>query len=251
MPAWLSAIAALRARGLEPLPQPKFFAELGGLMKYVCGLITQDRDALSRCEASLPTTLPPPASVLSSQLPVRVGTVVRPIRVGISTTAPSRGPTFPAAKPPTPYAPQKSAALSTLQEIDARIKKADDIIPVMAAQLANPSSQTFGAGTVRDAGTQIVNALRSINALVKQASDINRVQTLQQEYQMVQEMIGDRITAIQGLVTAATSPTADKVTATNAAKAIIDQIKGIQGLQGAEELVQRALVLNRRAAGGG
>src|SRR5438874_7545152 len=32
MPAWLAAIASLRSQGLEPMPQRKFFAELGGLM---------------------------------------------------------------------------------------------------------------------------------------------------------------------------------------------------------------------------
>ena len=202
---------------------------------------------------------PEPAPILVGDVPVRMGDGGRPPRVvvfnppGPGPTTPGPGPSVshpgPSVSHPGPSVSPNEFDTKALQDIDARIKKADEIVPVMVAQLANSSSQTFGAGTVRDAGTQIVNALRSINALVKQASDINRVQTLQQEYQTVREMIGDRITAIQGLVTAVTSPTADKVTATNAAKAIIDQIKGIQGLQGAEELVQRALVLNRRAAG--
>src|SRR5947207_2902287 len=62
MPAWLAAIASLRSQGLEPMPQRKFFAELGGLMKYICGLITREPSALSACKAGLPTTLPPAAS---------------------------------------------------------------------------------------------------------------------------------------------------------------------------------------------
>ena len=265
--AWLAAIAALRAQGLDPLPQPKFFGELGGLMRYICDQITQDPGAADVCKYGLPKTLSRPISVLSrhapsilvGDVPVRMGDGGRPPRVvvfnppgpGPTTPGPGRSVSHPgpSVSHPGPSVSPNEFDTKALQDIDARIKKADDIVPVMVAQLANSSSQTFGAGTVRDAGTQMVNALRSINALVKQASDINRVQTLQQEYQTVREMIGDRITAIQGLVTAVTSPTADKVTATNAAKAIIDQIKGIQGLQGAEELVQRALVLNRRAAG--
>src|ERR1700674_4919009 len=42
MQAWLAEMAALRARGLEPLPQPKFFGELAGLLNYMCDLITKD-----------------------------------------------------------------------------------------------------------------------------------------------------------------------------------------------------------------
>ena len=89
---------------------------------------------------------------------------------------------------------------------------------------------------------------------MKQASDINRVQELRGEYQTILQSIAARITTVQGLITAVTSPAADKATAVETAKAIIDQVQGIQGpqgLQGAQQLVQRALVLNRRAAGGG
>src|SRR4051794_11604137 len=41
MPAWLAQMAALRAQGLEPVPQRRFFVELGGLMNYICNLITK------------------------------------------------------------------------------------------------------------------------------------------------------------------------------------------------------------------
>ena len=74
--AWLAAIAALRSAGLEPLPQRRFFAELGGLMRYMCDLITKDADALRTCKSDLPATLPPPASVLNSPPSVRVGSVI-------------------------------------------------------------------------------------------------------------------------------------------------------------------------------
>jgi hypothetical protein len=65
MPAWLAAMAALRGQGLEPMPQPRFFVELGGLMKYICNLITRDGAALQACKEGLPTTLRAPVAVLS------------------------------------------------------------------------------------------------------------------------------------------------------------------------------------------
>jgi hypothetical protein len=72
-------MAVLRGEGLEPLPQRKFFAELGGLMKYVCGLITQEPDALKSCTAGLPTTLPSSQPVLGVRTPVVVGKVIEPV----------------------------------------------------------------------------------------------------------------------------------------------------------------------------
>jgi hypothetical protein len=76
MPAWLAAIAALRAQGLEPLPQPKFFAELGGLMNYICTLITKEKTALQQCQQQLPQTLPPAKPVLSAGTSVVVGSTI-------------------------------------------------------------------------------------------------------------------------------------------------------------------------------
>lgn len=74
MPAWISAIAALRNRGLEPLPDPKFFYELAGLMKYICDLITKDPTAAASCKANLPTTMTPPAPAIGPATLVRVNT---------------------------------------------------------------------------------------------------------------------------------------------------------------------------------
>jgi hypothetical protein len=85
MPSWLAAIAALRGQGLEPLPHPKFFGELGGLLNYVCGLITKDPDALKSCQVNLPRTLPPAPSVLSSSGPGRIGGVI--VATALSSTA--------------------------------------------------------------------------------------------------------------------------------------------------------------------
>lgn len=109
MPAWIGAITALRAAGLEPLPQRKFFAELGGLMNYICGLITQDADALATCKAGLPTTLPPSPSVLGSPAPVRVGAVIANGRAGNGTSGPS---VSVATRKPGVTTPQQPASTS-------------------------------------------------------------------------------------------------------------------------------------------
>lgn len=63
--AWRSATAALRSRGLEPWPDPGFFYQLAGLMRYLCGLITTNDKALEHCRAGLPASdLQSSASVL-------------------------------------------------------------------------------------------------------------------------------------------------------------------------------------------
>jgi hypothetical protein len=93
MPAWFAAIAELRSRGLEPLAHPKFFDELGGLMKYICAQITQQKEALDSCQKALPRTLPDPTPVLSSSsrtLLVRTA-VSRGFRESIPSGG-SRGP---------------------------------------------------------------------------------------------------------------------------------------------------------------
>jgi hypothetical protein len=76
MPAWLAAISALRSRGLEPIAHPKFFGELGGLMRYICAQITQETNALKTCQKPLPKTMPDPVPVLAERKPVVVGTTV-------------------------------------------------------------------------------------------------------------------------------------------------------------------------------
>jgi hypothetical protein len=39
IPAWRAEIAALRAEGLEPIPQPRFILQLYGIIGYICGQI--------------------------------------------------------------------------------------------------------------------------------------------------------------------------------------------------------------------
>jgi len=94
MPAWLAEIGALRTQGLEPLPQPKFFFELAGLMNYICDLITKDPEANNKdtCKANLPKTMPSPAAALGSPASFRIGDVVTPMT---SRTAPRNIGTAP------------------------------------------------------------------------------------------------------------------------------------------------------------
>lgn len=82
MAAWLAAMAALRGQGLEPMPQRRFFVELGGLMNYLCNLITKDPAALPQCKAGLPKTLPAPAAVLGPSVSIGLGSTGRPVGGG-------------------------------------------------------------------------------------------------------------------------------------------------------------------------
>src|SRR5258706_7283976 len=64
------------------MPQPRFFVELGGLMKYICNLITRDAAALQACKAGLPTTLRAPVGVLSPMSSTDLGNAGRPVGGG-------------------------------------------------------------------------------------------------------------------------------------------------------------------------
>jgi hypothetical protein len=153
MAAWLGEMAALRSQGLEPMPQRRFFVELGGLMNYICNLITKDSDALPACKAGLPTTLPAPASVLRPSSSISLGGVVatrsgaasvgeRPSRqgavIGTGSNPPAAGNVAAVAKTTS------ETLLSLMRSGDGATKKAtrarlqdflseDDIKPLVAA----------------------------------------------------------------------------------------------------------------------
>jgi hypothetical protein len=88
MPAWLAEIAKLKAQGLEPIPQAKFYYELGALMSYICNLITSDATTKKACQANLPSSTINPAPVLGASLPFVIGTTPKPIPVGLQNPAP-------------------------------------------------------------------------------------------------------------------------------------------------------------------
>jgi hypothetical protein len=76
MPTWVAQMAALRAAGLEPVPDPRFIDELSSLMTYLCGLIVnKTNSAYGTCVGSppmakistTPTSAPTPAAVKQSR----------------------------------------------------------------------------------------------------------------------------------------------------------------------------------------
>jgi hypothetical protein len=77
MPAWIAEMAALRSRGLEPLPQPKFFYELAALLNYICDLVTSDPKSNNpnTCKANLPKTSVAPVAALGPSVPFRIGDI--------------------------------------------------------------------------------------------------------------------------------------------------------------------------------
>jgi hypothetical protein len=105
MPAWLTAIAALRGQGLEPLAQRRFFVELGGLMNYICNLISKDPNALPACKAGLPTTIPAPASVLGPTASIGLGNAVPVTKGGSAPQGNAPKPTRASAPAPAPTSP--------------------------------------------------------------------------------------------------------------------------------------------------
>jgi hypothetical protein len=78
LPAWLSATAALRAQGLEPWPDPRFFNQLAGLMRYLCGLITTNAQALEHCRSGLPASDLQSVSVLQPMSAWRISALTAP-----------------------------------------------------------------------------------------------------------------------------------------------------------------------------
>jgi hypothetical protein len=103
MPAWIAEMSALRGRGLEPIPQSKFFYELGGLMSYICNLITSDATTQAACKKNLPSPTVNPAPVMGPTIPFRIGEPImaggnrNPGKTGISSGG--SGATPPSSQP--------------------------------------------------------------------------------------------------------------------------------------------------------
>jgi hypothetical protein len=88
MPAWIAEMAALRARGLEPIPQAKFFYELGALMSHICDLITSEPTTKGNCQKSLPTpavALTPVSAIGPTSIPFRIGDMTSRLPAGGSS----------------------------------------------------------------------------------------------------------------------------------------------------------------------
>ena len=146
MPAWLAAMAALRSQGLEPMPQPRFFVELGGLMRYLCNLITRDPAALETCKAGLPATLRAPVAVLSPLSSIGIG------NAGIGNAGRSTGAGQPGSDtgskrsgpPPGPPQPPPMMA-DAITDVEKTITVADG--KKLQRMLCVPPSDRFDPAT--------------------------------------------------------------------------------------------------------
>jgi hypothetical protein len=155
MPSWIAAMTALRGQGLEPLPQRKFFAELGGLMKYLCGLITKDGDALATCMKGLPTTVPQASSVLGGSTQISLGGGantagggrVAPAGTTRTSPPPSNPPpqnagTGSAPKPDAPSGPSPSGS-NRVGDFEISKMKQKDLTDVLTI-LCRPTDPDLG-----------------------------------------------------------------------------------------------------------
>jgi hypothetical protein len=83
--AWQTAIAALRGQGLEPWPDPRFFDQLASLMRYLCGLITTNTEALASCRSGLPESNLRTVSVLQQLSPWTIRSITAPAAARANT----------------------------------------------------------------------------------------------------------------------------------------------------------------------
>jgi hypothetical protein len=126
IPAWRAAIAALRAQGLEPVPQPRFFGQLYWVISYICGqIVSRDDEAYAQCaqpkliEKVPLVPIPGGRSLLSG---VSVGGGV--IGVGGGTSAP--GSVSPAAQQLKGQVEQQKQQLTQQQQQLAQQQKQVD-----------------------------------------------------------------------------------------------------------------------------
>lgn len=266
MPAWTAEMAALRARGLEPIPQAKFFYELGALMSYICDLITSDPDTKTSCKKNLPTPSLTPGSAMGPSTPIRIGDVSFPqggsVPKGLPTPSPTRSPKptptpspTPAPTPtpvptpstkPTPTPSEGTCRTNeTLKDMLVSVRNNQLIINASEKPLANSSSTTFGVKTVLTAGQQIVAALNCISSQLQQASDLTTAPDAKANYKKIQDKITGHIQAISGTLGQLNGPNANKQTAIDAAKGLNILLLGGPNLTGVNSTVNDAIrILN-------
>jgi hypothetical protein len=154
MPAWIAAIAALRSRGLEPLPNQKFFLELDGLLNYICDLISTSSTS---CKVNLPTIPVPPA--VAGAVHITVPQPSAPPKIAVAT---------PPAKPPAPPAPnppannQNTGAAQLQAQYTAIKAKIDSATGTINALLAT-GKQSNSDTTRAQAQTQINFQIKTLN----------------------------------------------------------------------------------------
>ena len=111
MPLWVSQMNALRAAGLEPVPDPRFIDELSAVMTYLCSLIVNTKNsAYQNCKGSQPMakistapTSPPAPTPSPGQKPVPVAGAKKaglsgpPTRSLVLHSLPQQAPSAPQA----------------------------------------------------------------------------------------------------------------------------------------------------------
>ena len=271
MGAWLAAMAELHGRGLEPLPQVKFFGELAGLLFYICDQITHDPAAGQQCKYALPQTVQAPDSVLANgQSPILIGEPVRGVSFGtqgprlVSLGGSSGGSSTSQSnnKGNTNTGGNNSGGTTNNGPLAADVTNAISktrirIAPLIGLLNKAGTAQTFSNKSVGDAGHQIALALADIDKQLERASSaVNRTASLAAEYQAVRTDLQKRISSINSLVTAVQS--SGNVNKLDVARQIIGQVQGIEAvaggppaLKGADALVNDGLVIVNKAGAGG
>jgi hypothetical protein len=171
MPAWLAQMAALRAQGLEPVPQRRFFVQLAGLMNYICNLITKDTHALPACKEGLPTTMRAPASVLMPAGPSGFGDLIGTPK-GKPTSSVDNSKPSPTTNPPKPTPPPLMT--SAITDVEKTITVADG--KKLQRMLCVPPSDGFDAVTREQ--------LKNFNRAVLFPTDSNAVDQIATDAQL-------------------------------------------------------------------
>jgi hypothetical protein len=258
MTAWLSEMAALRVRGLEPMPQAKFFYELGALMSYICSLVTSEPTTKANCQKSLPTpsvALLPVSAIGPTSVPFRIGDIpIRPPAGGGSQpkkqattemppggTAPAPGTNPAQGDVPAPKTAGTCRINDTLKDMLATVQNNQKIINGSEQSLANPSSPSLGAKTVLDAGKQVAAALNCISSQLQQASNQTTAADVKADYKKIQDKITGHVGAIGATLGKLSDSSADKQTVVQAAKGLNVLLLGAPGLTGVNSTVNDAV----------
>jgi hypothetical protein len=93
IPVWRAEMAALRAQGLQPVPDPRFLTQIFGILTYICGqIVSTTDDSYEECARPKLTRGMPVLSVATT-------TVFRPITVSRGGTTVIRSPGGGATSP--------------------------------------------------------------------------------------------------------------------------------------------------------
>jgi hypothetical protein len=122
IPAWRAEIAALRAQGLEPVPDVRFLQQVFGILQYICGQIVSTTD---------------PAYEECAQRKLLQGFSVVTVESTTLFPAPIRVTTTTTAVPGNAGRPSPGRAVRPEERPEARLPPPDDVFPA-AEQILDP-----------------------------------------------------------------------------------------------------------------